>query len=108
MEGAFLGDPVFGCGSDCTLIAVDISSKTVIKKLEQDVKKKTGLTWFVTEADPTRALISWELLLPIKGGKIHITAQSNTDRPLLIYGFQIHEDELFMKALKQIAVKKTL
>lgn len=87
-------------------VTLDFASKPVILALEKAVKKETGLDWRVTEAGNGRTLLLWELLLPIRGGKIHITGQSNDDNPLEIYGFSISEADLFMKALKQIEQKR--
>lgn len=98
----FIGNSPLGTGD--LLLRVDIMEKSSIKKIEQAVKRKTGLDWFVIEV--RNNIISWEILLPIRGGKIHIKAQSNTETPTELYGFQIGEEELFMLCLRQIAQKK--
>lgn len=91
-------------GSGDLLVRVDAQDKASIRKLEAEVKKITGLRWLVSSM--TENLVLWELLLPIRGGKCHFRAQSNLERPLDIYGFQVLDSEEFMVCLKQIAQKK--
>lgn len=91
-------------GSGDLLVRVDAQDKASIRRLEGEVKKKTGLNWLVTRMDEN--LVHWELLLPIRGGKCHFKAQSNLETPLDIYGFHVLDSEEFMLCLKQIAQKK--
>ena len=91
-------------GSGDLLVRVDAQDKASIRKLEAEAKKKTGMNWLVSSM--TENLVLWELLLPIRGGKCHFTAQSNLGNPLDIYGFQVLDSEEFMVCLKQIAQKK--
>lgn len=91
-------------GSGDLLVRVDAQDKASIRKLEAEVKKITGLRWLVSSM--TENLVLWELLLPIRGGKCHLKAQSNLETPLDIYGFQVLDSEEFMACLKQIAQKK--
>ena len=102
MKGEFVEKTLFPCSNGKVLVKVDLMEKTTIEALEASVRRSTGLNWAVTEVSPDRGIISWELLLPIKGGKIHICAQSSDYEPQDIYGFHVEENQDFMRALKQI------
>ncbi len=106
MEGRLLDSMFLGTHQNEMLIAADIHDKKSIRFLEKSVKNKTGLGWIVTSICNETNLILWKCFVPIRSGKLEIAAQSNRERPTALYGFHVEDSDIFMKALKQIEMKR--
>jgi len=75
-----------------------------ILSMEREVRESTGLNWQFIEINTDGGYFSWQLIVPMDGERIKVSAISYPDTPnsLVSFGFDC-QPRLFLELLKKAA-----